>query len=232
MKKQDLLKQQAAWHAVKSVQSGMVLGLGTGSTTNFAIRKIAERLKNGELTDIVGVPSSIKTELLARELQIPLSGLEETPRIDLTIDGADEVDSDLNLIKGGGGALLREKVLAQSSAQNIIIVDESKISEMLGENWALPIEVVPFALSTVQRFLEALSAEAPLRRDEEGKPFVTDQGNWIVDASMGPMVEARRIAETLNQRAGIVEHGLFIGLATKVVVATADGIREMEPPGK
>ncbi|MEL6820498.1 MAG: ribose-5-phosphate isomerase A, partial [Calditrichota bacterium] len=119
-----------------------------------------------------------------------------------------------------------------SSAQNIIIVDESKISEMLGENWALPIEVVPFALSSVQRFLEALSAEAPLRRAEDGKPFVTDQGNWIVDASMGPMVEAQRIAQTLNQRAGIVEHGLFIGLATKVVVATADGIREMEQPGK
>jgi len=232
MNKQDMQKQQAAWHAVKSVKSGMVLGLGTGSTANFAIKAIAEKLESGELSNIVGVPSSIRTEALARELKIPLSSLEDTPRIDLTIDGADEVDGALNLIKGGGGALLREKVLAQSSAQNIIIVDESKVSELLGTSWALPIEVVPFALSTVQRFLEALSTEAPVRMTDDGKPYVTDQGNWIVDASMGVMTEAAKIAQTLNQRAGIVEHGLFIGLATQVVVASSDGVRVMEPPGK
>ena len=228
MKKQDQLKQKAAHRAVEFVDSGMVVGLGTGSTTEFAVRRIGERVKSGDLKNIVAIPTSIRTQKLAGELNIPLCGLDDQPDIDVTIDGADEVDPDLNLIKGGGGALLREKVVAQASRRNIIIVDQSKLSPCLGTHWALPIEVIPFAVKTEENFIKSLGASVTLRTEAEGQPYKTDQNNFILDANLGEMADPNSIAARLNGRAGIVEHGLFLGLANDVIVAAEDKIRHLK----
>ncbi len=218
------LKKAAAFRAVAMVATGMVLGLGTGTTTRFALLELARRLKSGELKDIVGIPSSLQTEQIALSEGIPLTDLENHPRIDLTIDGADEVDDELNLIKGGGGALLREKVLAQNSSQNVIIVDQSKISHQLGKKWAVPVEVLPFALGSEKQFLTDLGAEVSLRTLPDGQPFRTDQDNLILDAAFGTIREPEKIARAMEQRAGIIEHGLFLGLATRVIIASEEGI--------
>ncbi len=228
MKKQDELKQKAAHRAVEFVDSGMVVGLGTGSTTAFAVIRIGERIKSGDLKNIVGIPTSIRTEKLARDLDISLATLDEQPEIDVTIDGADEVDPELNLIKGGGGALLREKVVAQASRQNIIIVDESKLSPRLGTRWALPVEVIPFAAKSAENFLKSLGATVILRLDDNRQPYQTDQNNFILDANFGEMTDPNRVAASLNERAGIVEHGLFLGLASDVIVAAEDDIRHLK----
>jgi ribose 5-phosphate isomerase A len=225
--KQDELKQMAAHRAVEAIESGMIVGLGTGSTTSFAVIRIAERIKSGDLKNIVGIPTSVRTEKLARQLDIHLATLDEQPEIDVTIDGADEVDPELNLIKGGGGALLREKVVAQASRTNIIIVDESKLSDCLGTHWALPIEVIPFAARTEANFLQSLGASVSMRRDKEGQLYKTDQHNYIQDANFGPMSDPAALANRLNERAGIIEHGLFLGLASEVIVAAEDGIRHL-----
>jgi ribose 5-phosphate isomerase A len=224
---QDELKQKAAFCAVEFVESGMVVGLGTGSTTEHAVKRIAARLKAGELNNIVGIPTSIRTEKLARELGVPLVGFETHPEIDITIDGADEVDSDLNLIKGGGGALLREKVVAQASRQNIIVVDDSKLVAQLGTNWALPIEVVPFARHTEEKFLSALGGTVTLRTNDDDSPYRTDQNNMILDTNFGPMDDPYKIAAQLNERAGIVEHGLFLGSTTDVIVASKTELKHL-----
>jgi ribose 5-phosphate isomerase A len=228
LKKQDELKQKAAQRAVDFVHSGMVVGLGTGSTTAFAVMRIAERLKSGDLKNIVGIPTSIRTEKLARELDIPLCEFDAQPEIDLTIDGADEVDEDLNLIKGGGGALLREKVVAQASRRNIIVVDESKLSPRLGTRWALPVEVIPFAAKAEENFLKSMGASVALRLDAQGQPYQTDQHNYILDANFGEMADPNHLAAKLNERAGIVEHGLFLGLASDVIVAAQNEIRHLK----
>jgi len=227
MTTQDELKQKAAVIAVDLVEPGMVVGLGTGSTTQFALERLGERIRTGGLRDIVGIPSSLRTEKAARELGIPLTDFETHPLIDVTIDGADEVDPELNLIKGGGGALLREKVLAQATRRNIIIVDESKLTSRLGTKWALPVEVVPFARAAEERFMVSLGAAVTLR-SKDGRPVTTDQGNLLLDAAFGPMGNPTAIAEELNRRAGIVEHGLFIGLAHDVIVAGKKGIRHLK----
>jgi ribose 5-phosphate isomerase A len=206
----------------------MVIGLGTGSTANFAIAEIAERLKTGDLQNIVGIPSSERTDKLARQLDIPLTDLDTHPEIDLTIDGADEVDPDLNVIKGGGGALLREKIIAQASRRNIIIVDASKLSPRLGTTWALPIEVVPFARSTERVYLESIDGSVTLRVDENESPFLTDQQNIILDTHFGQIADPAGLVARLNTRAGIVEHGLFLGLATDVIVAAKEDIRHLK----
>lgn len=226
MTPQDELKQQAAAFAVDFVESGMVVGLGTGSTTHFALLRLAELIRSGRLRGIVGIPSSLRTESAAREFGIPLTDFEAHPLIDITIDGADEVDPELNLIKGGGGALLREKVLAQATRRNVIIVDESKLAPRLGTKWALPIEVVPFARPSEERFLASMGAAVTLR-SKDGRPVTTDQGNLLLDAAFGPMENPAAIAEQLNGRAGIVEHGLFLGLTRDVIVAGTEGIRHL-----
>ena len=228
VEKQDELKQKAAHRAVEFVDSGMVVGLGTGSTTAYAVNRIGELFKSGDLKNIVGISTSIRTETLAGELGIPLCGLDDQPLIDVTIDGADEVDPDLNLIKGGGGALLREKVVAQASRQNIIIVDESKLSACLGTHWALPIEVIPFAVKTEENFLKSLGAAVTLRLDDKEQPYQTDQNNFILDANFGKMADPDDLAARLNERAGIVEHGLFLGLASDVIVAAEDNIHHLK----
>ncbi len=227
----DRLKQMAAEKAVELVSDGMVVGLGHGSTAHFAHIAIARRLREGSLKNILAVPCSKEVENSARQLGIPLTTLADHPVVDITIDGADEVDPQLNLIKGGGGALLREKIVAQASKREIIIVDESKLSPALGTHWALPVEVVPFGIAPVSRFIRSLGAEPVLRTTAEGNPFVTDQGNYILDCRFEPMENPAEIARQLCDRAGIVEHGLFIGLASMVIVGKPGGV-EVLSPGK
>jgi ribose 5-phosphate isomerase A len=222
------LKQKAAEHAVESVESGMVVGLGHGSTAIWAVRKIGQLVQNGTLKNILGVPCSLLVETEARQLGIPLTTLEEHPVVDLTIDGADEVDPNLELIKGGGGALMREKIVAQASKREIIVVDESKYVPALGTNWAVPVEVIPFGYGSQAEYLKSLGADVKIRQAADGKPFKTDQGNLILDCKFGPIADPAALGEQLKRRTGIVEHGLFIGLATQVIIASADGIREIK----
>ncbi len=222
------LKQQAAERAVEFVKSGMVVGLGHGRTATFAVRRIAQLLHEGQLQDILGVPCSLRIEAEARRLGIPLTTLDEHPVVDLTIDGADEVDPDLNLIKGGGGALLREKIVAQASRREIIVVDESKLSPTLGTRWPVPVEIVPFGWRSQAAYLESLGAQPVLRLNSDGTPFTTDQFNLILDCGFGPISQPAQLAARLSERAGIVEHGLFLGLATDVIVAGCQGVRHLK----
>jgi len=220
-------KKQAAERAVNFVASGMVIGLGTGSTVRFALEAIARRLRHGDLERVEGVPTSIQTETQARELGIPLVTLNDRPILDLTIDGADEVDDELNLIKGGGGALLREKIVAQASRKNIIIVDHTKCSTRLGTQWAVPVEVAPMAWKCEVDFLASLNGQVVMRMDSGGVPQKTDNGNLILDADFGPIADPEGLDRKLNDRAGIMAHGLFLGLATDVIVAGQEGIRHL-----
>jgi len=222
------LKKQAAERAVEFVKSGMVVGLGHGSTAIFAVQHIAQLLQSDRLRDILGVACSLQVEDEARQLGIPLTTLDEHPVIDVTIDGADEVDPNLDLIKGGGGALLREKMVAQASHREIIVVDETKLSPALGTRWPVPVEVVPFGWRSQVLFLESMGARVRVRQVSDGKRFVTDQGNLILDCNFGPLSEPAQVAATLKGRAGIVEHGLFLGLATDVFVANARGVRHLK----
>lgn len=218
-------KQEAAERAVEFVESGMVVGLGAGSTAAFAIRRIAELLRQGRLRDVVGIPCSSEVEATARQLGVPLTSLEDRVAIDLTIDGADEVDPDLNLIKGGGGCLLHEKIVAQASRREIIIVDASKPSPRLGTKWALPVEVIPFGLGSQRRFLEGLGARVTVRQTSDGRIFETDEGNVILDSAFGPIADPFALARELDARTGIVEHGLFLGMTTDLLVASDDDIQ-------
>lgn len=217
---QDSLKKAAAERAVDFIKPGMTIGLGTGSTVYFAIMKIAKLIEENKLSSIQAIPTSKATENLARENKIPLITFKESSTIDITIDGADEVDQKLNLIKGGGGALLREKVVAQSSKENIIIVDESKLSDYLGDNFFVPVEVLEYALEPEKNYLEQLGAFVKLRHNSDGEVFKTDENNIILDCTFGRIEDPARINILLNERAGIVEHGLFVNTASKVVVAS------------
>jgi len=220
-------KEQAARRAVDFVQSGMIVGLGHGSTAFFAVKRIAELIRSGKLQDIRGVPCSRMVYEDARRLGISLTSLNRHSVVDLTIDGADEVDGRLNLIKGAGGALLREKIVAQASLCEIIIVDESKMSPVLGTRCSLPIEVAPFGWQSHVFFLEKLGAEVKPRRNGD-KLFKTDQGNVILDAHFGPISDPAKLAADLKARAGVIEHGLFIRIATDVIVAGEGGLRHLE----
>ena len=220
-------KQRAAAHAVQFVQPGMIVGLGTGSTAIHAVRGIATSLRQGTLRDIVGFATSRAVWQAAVRLGIPML-TEDMPRaIDLTIDGADEIDPDLNLIKGGGGALLREKIAAQASHRVIIVADDSKLSDRLGTRQALPVEVLPFGWRSQARFLAALGARVSGRRMPDGQDARTDQDNMILDCAFGAIADAAGLADLLSGRAGIVGHGLFLDLADDVIVAGPDGIRHM-----
>jgi ribose 5-phosphate isomerase A len=225
---QDELKKKAAHRAVEFITSGMVIGLGTGSTAKFAVERIGELLHGGSLKNISGIPSSDQTEKLAQRMAIPLTRLDEHPAVDLNIDGADEVDPDLNLIKGGGGALLKEKIIAQASRRNIIVVDDSKLSAQLGSLFSLPVEIIPLARKTEENYLQSLGASVTLRADDDGQPFRTDQKNLILNAEFGPIANLKELAHRLNLRAGIVEHGLFIELAHDVIVAKDSGIEHLQ----
>ena len=219
-------KQQAGEQAAALVQSGMVVGLGTGSTAIFAIRRIAALLCTGDLNGILAIATSRATEAAARALGIPMLADDIPREIDLTIDGADEVDPALNLIKGGGGALLREKIVAQASRREIIVVDAGKLSPRLGTHWPLPVEVLEFGWRSQARFLERLGAAVTPRVDDGGL-FRTDEGNIILDSQFGPIPDPANLAKTLEARAGVIGHGLFIGLTSEVIVAGATGLRHL-----
>ena len=219
-----LYRQAAAERAVTWVESGMVVGLGTGATAAYAIRRIGLLLENGTLRNIVAVPTSVAAESEARRCAIPLADADWDRSIDVTIDGADEVDPSLNLVKGAGGALLREKIVAQASDREIIVVDETKLSLMLGTNKALPVEVVPFGWRSQAKFLESLGGQVILRSHADGAPFRTDQENLILDCAFGPIAQAVQLAAMLDERAGIVAHGLFLGSTSDVIVAGARGV--------
>lgn len=219
------LKEQAARQALEYVESGMVLGLGSGSTTAHFVDLLGDLLRSGALQNIVGVPTSRATEARARAQSIPLSTLAEQPRLDLTVDGADEVDPDLNLIKGLGRALLREKIVELHTERLLILVDESKLVARLGKG-PLPVDIVPFAQEIHIRWLSSLGCRARLRLEEDGSPTVTDDGNYMAlcqfpEGIADPYDLARRLAD----RPGIVEHGLFLGMADEVLVSNAQGTR-------
>lgn len=225
------LKRRAAERAVEFVESGMIVGLGTGSTAIWAIRRIAELLREGILRDVVGIPTSNATAAAARRLGVPLKTLDDYHEVALTIDGADEVDPRLDLIKGAGGALLREKILAQASRREIIAVDDSKPSPALGTRCLLPVEVVPFGCRAQAAFLESLGAQAALRRAPDGSPYRSDEGLLILDCRFGPIADPAALARELEGRAGIVGHGLFLGLATDLIVAGPGGVRHVRRSG-
>jgi ribose 5-phosphate isomerase A len=212
----DQEKQLAARAAVQLVEAGNIVGLGSGSTAAYAVRLLAERVRDG--LKIVGVPTSLKTKQLAEQLGIPLTTLEQNPKIDIDIDGADEIDPQLNLIKGGGGAFLREKIIASVSRRFIVIGDSAKQVTRLGK-FPLPVEVIPFAQSLIKIRIEALGAQVSLRQYAYGNPYVTDEGHHILDCTFGEIADPRDLAQKLHSIPGVVEHGLFIGMAEMALVA-------------
>lgn len=222
------LKRKAGEYAVQFIESGMVVGLGHGTTAIWAVRKLAELLEVGKRQDIVAIPCSQEVEAEARKLGIPLTDFEHHPAIDVTIDGADEVSADWQVIKGGGGALLREKIVAQASQREIIVVDESKLSDRLGVRFSVPVEVVPFGWSSQVKKLETWGARWTLRRSKDGRPYQTDQTNFILDCKFPPIDDPFRLARDLCGLAVVVEHGLFLGLATDIIVASENGINHIE----
>jgi ribose 5-phosphate isomerase A len=229
----DAYKRAAAARAVDLVHSGMRLGLGTGSTAQAFVELLAERVHSG--LDVSAVPTSEATCAQAARLGIPLTTLDEMPELDLTVDGADEIAPDLTLIKGGGGALLREKVVASASAKMVVIADESKWVPVLGR-FPLPIEIVPFGATAIRRAVEAAAAAAgcpgpaPLRLTRNGHAFVTDGGHWLLDAQLQRIADPPDLANRLAGIPGVMEHGLFIGLAGTAIVAGPHGVRLVERP--
>jgi ribose 5-phosphate isomerase A len=227
----DQQKRAAAARALEFVEPGMRLGLGTGSTARHFVELLAERVRGG--LRVVAVPTSEETRRDAERLGVPLTSLDAA--VDLTVDGADEIAHDLSLIKGGGGALLREKIVASASARMVVIADESKWVTMLGR-FPLPIEVVPFGLAVTRAAVEAAAVAAgspgpaELRKRQDGALFVTDSGHWILDAHLGRIADPQVLAERLARIAGVVEHGLFIGLAQVAVLASADAVRVVSKP--
>lgn len=224
----DALKKLAGQAALEFVQDGMKLGIGTGSTAEAFIEVLAEKVAGG--LSIIGVPTSERTRALCEKLNVPLTTLDDTPQLDLTIDGADEIDPSLSLIKGGGGALLREKIVAAASDDMLVIADESKLVDPLGA-FPLPIEVNPFGLTSTKIMIESVAGELGisgplnLRMANGEQPFITDGGHFILDASFGRIVDPKTLAVALNGVPGVVEHGLFTGLASRAIISNQEGAR-------
>lgn len=229
----DVQKRAAAARAVEFVCPGMRLGLGTGSTAKHFVELVGERVRAG--LDIVAVPTSEATHADAKRCGIPLTTLDETPELDLTVDGADEIGPDLSLIKGGGGALLREKIVAAASARMIVIADQSKWVARLGR-FPLPVEVTPFGFSATRRAVEkAIAAlqrpgSLTLRLGKDGHAFVTDGGHWIIDAALDRIDDPKAMAHALSGIPGVMEHGLFVGLAHMAIIGGPDGIKIIDRP--
>jgi ribose 5-phosphate isomerase A len=225
------LKQAAAEFAAGLVEDGMLIGLGTGSTAYHLVAALGRRVQQG--LRITGVPTSEKTASQARSLGIPISDLGEHPQLDLTIDGADEVEpGSLNLLKGLGGALLREKIVASASKQMIVIVDDSKIVDRLGSRAPVPVEVIPFGWQAVEKRLKDLGAVPTLRKNPTGEPFVTDGAHYILDCVFGPIADANELALKMDRMVGIVDHGLFLGIASRVLIGKPSGIETLLPSGR
>lgn len=226
----ERLKRDVGRQAAARVESGMRLGLGTGSTVSWFLEAVARRLREGELADVVGVPTSVRTADRCHALGIELDELHELAPLDLAVDGADEIDPELNLVKGMGGALLREKIVAEQAERFLVIADGSKRVERLGQRSPLPVEVTPFAWRVHLPFLEELGARPELRRGEEGAPFTTDNGNYVLDCRFeGEIEEPGQIERAARSRTGIVTTGLFLGMATEALVADASGVRSLRP---
>ena len=227
----DAYKRAAAARAVEFVRPGMRLGLGTGSTAKHFVELIGERVREG--LDVVAVPTSEATLADAKRCGITLTTLDDTPQLDLTVDGADEIAPDLSLIKGGGGALLREKIVAAASGRMIVIADENKYVGALGR-FPLPIEVVPFGVAAIRRSIEAAiervqtAGSLAIRQAKSGHPFVTDDGHWIIDAELGRIDDPAALAHALATVPGVVEHGLFIGLADTAIIGGPTGVKVVE----
>ena len=222
------LKRDAAEAAIEAeVRSGMVLGLGTGSTAAWLLEGLARRVSEGALSGIAGVPTSERTAQRCRELGIPLIDLERRPTLDLAIDGADEIAPDLSLIKGLRGAHLREKVVARSAERFVVVADETKLVSRLGERAPVPVEVIPFARPLCERLLVADGWRPMLRGDDDG-PWITDEGNLILDCRRDDWGDPSRLAAGLHEIPGVVEHGLFLGMAAAAYVACADGVRVLQ----
>jgi len=221
----DAEKRQVGIAAADEVRSGMALGLGSGSTVYFFLEELGRRVHEG--LRVVGIPTSDRTAALARQFGIPLTTFDERPELDLDVDGADEVDPQLNLIKGHGGALLREKIIAQASRRRIIIVDQSKLSDALGKLAMLPVEVVPFAWRLAERGLRGEGADPQLRVAANGHPFVTDNANWIIDCRFPPIANPMQLEAGIKRLPGVLENGLFVGLADEVFVADGSSVRRL-----
>jgi ribose 5-phosphate isomerase A len=220
----DQEKEAAARASLKFVKDGQVVGLGTGSTAAYFIKLLAEQVRNG--LRITGIPTSVRSRDLALGLGIPLTTLDECQEIAVTVDGADEVDPELRLIKGGGGALLREKIVASATKQFIVVADASKQVRRLGK-FPLPVEVIKFAEALVAKHIRALGADVQLRRDSDGKAYLTDENNHILDCCFGEIPDADKLARELSDMPGVVEHGLFIGMASVVLFARGSEIVEL-----
>jgi len=226
----DALKAAAAQSAVSLVEDGMIVGLGSGSTAAFAVEALGRRVRAG--LRIIGVPTSEATAQQAREAGILVSSLAEHDHVDITIDGADEVETGtLNLIKGHGGALLREKIVACATERLVIIVDESKMVQRLGSHFAVPLEVVPFGWQATAKALRRLGASPTLRTRPGGAPFVTDGGHYILDGGFGPIDDAPLLEQKLSNIVGVVEDGLFLGMTWRVIVGGASGVQTMSRAG-
>jgi len=222
----EYAKKRAALEAVKQVEDDFVIGLGSGSTVAYAIQEIGRRIKSGELRGILGVPTSYKTFLLAVECGIPLTTLNEHPKLDIDIDGADQIDEDLNLIKGRGGALTREKIVAAASEVFIVVADETKLTQSLGKDQPLPVEVLPFALPLVIDKLREIGGEPKLRERRDGSgPYVTDNGNFILNVNFGAITDPLSLEEKLKRIPGVVETGLFIDMAQKAYIGTKTDVK-------
>ena len=222
MSDSDTLKREAAERAVTYIQSGMVVGLGTGSTAVFAVRRIGALLAAGELQGIVGIPTAEVTAREAERCGVPLGSLDDYPAVDITIDGADEIDPRLNLIKGLGGAL-REKIVAAASRRLVIVADESKRVAQLATRAPVPVEVIPFARRPAADYLATLGARV-VERQRDGRTFITDEGNIILDCHFAGLADPAAMAARIRAQPGVVEHGLFLGMAAAAVVAGASGV--------
>jgi ribose 5-phosphate isomerase A len=221
------LKKEAALQALEFVKDGMILGLGTGSTAKFFVEALAQKVKVG--LQVKGVPTSENTRIMASELGITITELPFDRPLDLTVDGADEAElSTLNLIKGRGGALLREKIVASNSTKMIVIVDESKLVKKLGSKSPVPIEIVKFGWQATSEHLKRLGGEPVLRLSQDGKPFITDGGNYITDCRFASIEHPDKLADELARIVGVVETGLFIGIASLVIAAKSDGVSQIE----
>jgi ribose 5-phosphate isomerase A len=227
---QNEWKKAAAVKAASLVESGMVVGLGTGSTATFVVSELGRRMAEEGLR-IVGIPTSERTAEQARELKIPLTTFTERLQIDLTIDGADEVEREtLHLVKGLGGALLREKIVAAASTRMAVIADETKLVDHLGMRQPVPVEVVPFGWEVTERRLQGLGARSKLRRSAEGAPFVTDGGHYIIDCSFGRIDKPKELGRHLDHIVGVVEHGLFLDIAKQVFIGGQEGVKTLTRP--
>jgi len=224
-------KERAGQSALSYLRSGMVVGLGTGSTAKFFIDALGAALRDGKLADIRGIPTSVHSEIQAKSLGIPLTNFAESPALDVTVDGADEVGPGLNLIKGRGGALLREKLVAQNSRKLVIIADESKKVAVLGSHLPLPVEVAQFSHEAAAHFLKGLGGK-PALRQADARPYVTDNGNFIYDCIFTHIGDPAALEEALCHRAGIIETGLFIDMARVALIATSDSVETLTPDWK